>query len=682
MFLKKYILFCLLITLNTHADDIKNLLEDLNEYSDKNHLNMDYKPSDMTILYADDLEVLGINTLSKALDFVPGIQTFETTYFSSIVSVRGHTKPFSTFQNEIEFKIDGMSVASNYFENFPMSLIERIEISKGSDSIIYGKSGYVAVINIVTKNKNNVTLGTGSFDRRNGSFIINEKLDDSWDIKLDVYYLKHNKTVDAINGITTNSDYFGTTFNREKTSLEGKEDKAIGVLLKNGDFKISSRYIDAFKQNNYGFTGLLDFNDEGYTNYKTFVNEVSYDTFVSQNNSLETKLSFLQNNYQLNTFLYDIEPNTYGLYNPHYKVNYTEQESSLSFLMRNTTFDNHSIGYGLQASVFDITKNDYYTNADRLYEVGFLYEVVDPNGVKSKEYFPTQRELVKFSGNDGFVRDTSSKTNLSYFFNDKYDFNENLSFLFNLSLDDYESNEKQINYKIGTVYSDDNVNVYKLIFSQSNRNPSMVENYITGHSLILGNENLEAEEMQNAELMYIYQENSQKLKVNFFYSIYKNSIDLLKVNDNTMQYYNKEDDDIGYGAELEYRKNFENRSKLFFNGSYNIFKYKNNDLSINTPIVSKDTVKLGYIYPLNSKINVSILAKYYGVKEVLEDNDSIPSVILYDSGIQYNLSKNSRISLNVQNIFDKEYYYWGSSTTNEKMLREGRTFYTSFSYDF
>lgn len=673
--IKKYILLYLLITLNTQADDIKNLLEDLNEYSDKNHLNMDYKPLNMTILYAEDLEILGINTLSEALDFASGIQTFETTYFSSVVSVRGHTQPFNTFQNKIEFKIDGMSVSSNYFENFPISLTERIEISKGSDSIIYGKSGYIAVINIITKNKNNITLGTGSFDRRAGSFIVNEKLDDSWDIKLDTYYLKHNKSVDAINGILTNSADFGTTFNREKTSLEGKEDKSIGILLKNGNFRISSRYIDAFKQNNYGFTGFLDFNDKAYTNYKTFVNEVSYDAFITENNTLETKLSFLQNNYELDTFLYDIEPNNLRLYNPHYKVDYTEQESSLSFLMRNSTFDNHNIEYGMQASIIDVTKNDYYTNADSLYNVGTYIS-------DYKAYFPNQRELIKFSGNDGFVNNISLENNLSYFFNDNYIFNENLSFLFNLSLDDYESNETQMNYKFGTIYSNDNTNVYKLILSETNKNPSRVENYITGHSLISGDKKLEAEEMQNAELMYIYQQNSQKLKLNLFYSVYKNSIDLSKINDTTFQYYNKKNDDTAYGVELEYTKNFENRSKIFLNGSYNIFKYKNNSVNLNTPIISKDTVNLGYIYPLNSKINLSALAKYYGVKEVLEDNDSIPSVILYDLGIKYNLSKNSKISLNVKNIFDKKYYYWGSNTINERMLREGRIFYTSLSYDF
>lgn len=674
---KKYFVLFLFFSITLYSSDLENLLDDLNNYSDKNHLNIDYKASAMTVLYAEDLEILGITTLSEALDFVPGIQTFQTTYFSNIISSRGYSQPFNSFQDKIRFEIDGISVSSNYFENFPMSLVERIEISKGSASTIYEQSGYMAVVNIITKNKNNITLGTGSFDRRNGSFIINEKFDDSWNIKLDTYYLKHNKTVDAPNGETTNSVYFGTTFNRKKESLEGKEDKGIGVLLQNGNFKVSSRYIENFKQNNYGFAGYLDFNDDSYSEYKTFANQISYDTFITQNNSLETKLSFLQNNYQLNTFLYDFEPNNLGIYNPHYKIDYTQQESSLSFLIKNRTFSKHNIEYGTQVSILSVPKNNYYANVDNLYKLGFYIPSYNA-------YFPTQRELIKFSGNDGFLGDTNSRTNLSYFFNDKYNFDENLSFLFNLSLDDYDLNDKQMNYKLGTVYSNDDVNIYKFILSQTNRTPSMIEDSIVGHLIISGNNNLEAEKMQNAEIMYIYQQNTQKLKLNFFYSIYKNSIDLRQSDNNTLEYFNKSEDDTSYGVEAEYTKNFENRSKLLLGASYNIFKYKNEytNLDINTPLVSKDTINLGYIYPLNSKIVLSSLARYYGAKEVLENNDSIPSVVLFDLGTQYNFSKNSKISFNVKNILDKDYFYWGNNIADERMLREGRIFYTSLSYDF
>jgi iron complex outermembrane receptor protein len=558
-----------------------------------------------------------------------------------------------------------------------MSLVQRIEISRGSASTIYSQSGYLASVDIITKNNNNITLGVGSFDGRGGSFMINENLSDNWDVKFDGYYLKHNKRVDAPSGILTNSVDFGTTFDRKKESLEGKEDKSIGVLLQNGDFKISSRYIKSLKQNNYGLAGLLDFNEDGYTQYTTFINQISYDTFVSQNNSLETKLSFLQNNYIINTYLYDLEPNIFGIYNPHYKIDYTQEEKSLSFLIKNTTFEKHNIEYGMQASIISATKNDYYANVDNLYQYGLYVPIFNA-------YFPIQRELKKFSGDEGFLNNTKPRENFSYFFNDRYNFSKDLSFVFNFSLDDYESNQKQLNFKVGTVYTNDNTNIYKAMFSQTNRNPSLIENSLAGHFIISGNDKLKAERMQNAELMYIYQQHNEELKLNLFYTKYKNSIDLRQINNAVLEFYNKEKDDEGYGVELEYTRNFENRSKLLLAASYNIFNYNNEatNATINTPIVSKDTINIGYIYPWNSKVTLSSLTKYYGKKKLLNSDDSIDSVVLFDIGAQYSFSKNLKVSANIKNIFDTQYFYWGNNTTDETMLREGRTFYASISYDF
>lgn len=684
VFIKKLylkLLFLIIFNVNLFAEDIENLFDDVNNYTKNNNINIEYQPSAMTVLYAEDLEVLGITTLSEALDFVPGIQTYSSPSFTSSVSVRGFSQPLNVFQDKIKYKINGVSVSSNYFENFSISLIERIEISKGSASTTYSERGFVAIVNIITKsslaNRNSITLGTGSFDRRNFALSLNEKLDDSWNIGFDLYYLKHNKTVDAPSAILTNSEYFGTTFDRKKESLEGKEDLGLGLFLENDNFKISSRYINNYKQNNYGFTGFLDFNDEGYSEYKTFSNEISYDTFITQNNTIETKLGMLQNNYKLNTYLYKFEPNNLGIYDPHFKVDYTQRENYLSIVLKNRSFTNHEIDYGVYSSIVSIPKNNYYANVDSLYKFGLYIPSYN-------SYFPIQKELKKFSGKDGFLSNTDSREIFSYFISDKYNITENLSFLFNISIDDYELYEKQRNFKVGTVYSNDDINIYKFILSETNRTPSLIESSIVGHMLISENSDLEAEKMQSAEWMYIYQQINEKFKLNIFYSKYINAIDG-RAKDNILQYYNKTEDDNNYGIELEYIRNFENRSKLLLNGSYDIFEYKNKDnfnLDINTPAVSKSTINLGYIYPLSSKVTLSSLAKYYGSKELLGDNNPIPDVILFDMGMQYSFTKNAKISLNIKNILDKDYYYWGYNTTNEKMLREGRTWYTSLSYEF
>ncbi|WP_418178792.1 TonB-dependent receptor [Aliarcobacter lanthieri] len=674
MFFKIVFIF-LLLPIILFSQELENILDDLNKYSDKSNLNIDYKPTAMTVLYANDLQTLGINTLSEALNFVAGIQAFKTTSVNSIVSVRGYTQPLNSFQEKIKYRINGVSVSSNYFENFPISLIDRIEISKGNASTIYDQGGFVAVIDIITKNKSNIAFGIGSFDNKNFSLLLNEKLNDNWKLKLSTSYLKHNKKVDAPSAILTNSIDFGTNFDRKQESLEGIEDILIGASLENKNFKISSNYIKNNRQNNYGTTGLLDWSDDGYSKYEMFSNEITYDTFLNTNNILEMKIGSVQSNYKMNTYMYKFEPNNVGIYDPHFKVDYTQRESYISLLVKNTSFTNNKIEYGVYGSLIQIPKNKYYTNVDYLTGLGQYIPKYDA-------YFPIQKELKEFSGKQGFISDESSKTNMSYFLADTYSVNENLTLLANLGIDDYQDYKKLLNFRLGSVYSIDDINIYKFSISQANRNPSLIEDYFVGHIINSQDQALEAEKLQSVELMYIYQQNDEKLKLNLYYQKYINSIDGYRYKD-SLQYYNKKQDEYNYGAELEYSKNFENRSKVILNASFNSFAYKNSyeNLKIDTPIVSKITTILGYIYPINSKFTISPLIRYYGSKNLLNGN-KIGDIALLDLTLTHNISKDAKLYFGAKNILDKEYFYYGYNTKDEKMLREGTTWFVSFSYDF
>ena len=76
---------------------------------------------------------------------------------------------------------------------------------------------------------------------------------------------------------------------------------------------------------------LLDFNDDGYSKYETIASELKYVQDISQNNILESKIGFLQNNYQFNSYFYKLEPNNPGLYNPHFNLDFAQRDKYLSF---------------------------------------------------------------------------------------------------------------------------------------------------------------------------------------------------------------------------------------------------------------------------------------------------------------------------------------------------------------
>ena len=675
MYLKKLILF-FSFTISSFSQELGNLLDNLNNYSNKTNLNIDYKPTAMTVLYASDLETFGINTLGEALDFIPGIQTYSGTAFAPFISVRGQSQPLNSVYEKVGFFIDGISIGANNFENFPISLIDRIEISKGSTFGLNNPYSFVASINIITKssikNSNNISFQTGSFDKRFTSLSLSEKLG-SFDMGLGFYYLKDNKKVDAPSATLTTEE-FGTSFDRKKESLEGKEDVGFLLSFKNDNFEFSNRYIKSDRQNNYGFFNLLDFNDDGYSKYETIASELKYVQDISQNNILESKIGFLQNNYQFNTYFYKLEPNNLGLYNPHFNLDFAQRDKYLSFLIKNSTFNNHEIDFGVHLSRKSTVKNDFYTNVDEDYKIGSLI---------GSSYIPNTPHLTKLSGKDGNISDIEDKTNISYYFNDTYSYSENLTLSFLAKLDDFKEFDSAKSFKLGTVYSNDSKNIYKFILSKSSKTPSSMEDSMVGHLRVYGNKDLKNEEIESAELIYIYSDNKDKLKLNLFYSIYKNGIDSREFDTNKYKFINKSDDENNYGLELEYSKLFENRSKLFLNSSYNIFEYKNSyyNFDINTPVVSKLTTTLGFIYPLSSKFTISPLLRYYGDKNLLNGTE-IDDVLLTDLTLSYRFSKDSKLSFGAKNLFDQNYYYYGNKTKDEKMLREGRTWFTSFSYDF
>ncbi len=675
MYIKK-LFFPLIYPLSLISQELDNILNDLNEYSDKTHLNINYKPTAMTVLYGNDLESLGINTLSEALDFIPGIQTYSGTGSNSYISIRGQTQPFNTIYEKIGFFINNISIGPNYYQNFPISLIDRIEISKGSTLGLNNPHSFIANVNIITKssieNSNNISLQTGSFDKRFSSLSLNEKLG-SYNMGLGFFYLKDNKKVDAPSANLT-TEQFGTSFDRKKESLEGKEDIGFLLSFKNDNFEFSNTYIKSNIQNNYGFFNLLDFNDDGYSEYETISSELKYTKDISENNIFESKIGILENNYNFNSYFYKLEPNNIGLYNPHFGIDYTKREKYLSFLIKNKTFNNHEIDFGINVSRNSIVKNDFYTNVDEDYKIGSLI---------AGKYYPNSPNLTKFSGNDGNISNIDDKTNISYYINDTYSYTDNLTFSFLAKIDDFKDFDNSKSFKVGTVYSNDNTNIYKFILSKSSKIPSNTEDSMVAHLNLYGNEDLKNEDLKSAELIYIYSDNKDKLKLNLFYSIYENSIDIKEFETNKYTYMNESSNLDNYGLEAEYSKLFENRSKIFLNSSYNVFEYKNSsyNLDINTPIVSKFTTKLGYIYPITSKFTISPLLRYYGSKNLL-NGEEINDVLLTDLNLIHKFSKHSKLSFGVKNLFDQTYYYYGYQTKDEKMLREGKTWFTSFSYDF
>ncbi|SFV87411.1 Outer membrane vitamin B12 receptor BtuB [hydrothermal vent metagenome] len=114
---------------------------------------------------ADDIQATGANTFLDFLVTVPSVGLFNATGNTPAVFMRGSNS------NHTLVLIDGVSIhdisstggsAGYGLANISLNDIEKIEIIKGSGSVLYGSSAIAGVISIITKKSADGTHGTVS----------------------------------------------------------------------------------------------------------------------------------------------------------------------------------------------------------------------------------------------------------------------------------------------------------------------------------------------------------------------------------------------------------------------------------------------------------------------------------------------------------------------------------------
>lgn len=133
-------------------------------------------PSVASVITAEDIKAMGARTLEEALEYVPGLHSsISFNRHDSIFSVRGiHTDN----DPQALFLINGVSYNDSFTGGRPQSFrlgvenISRIEIIRGPGSAVYGADALSSVINVITKDADELagsTIGAryGSFDSSN-----------------------------------------------------------------------------------------------------------------------------------------------------------------------------------------------------------------------------------------------------------------------------------------------------------------------------------------------------------------------------------------------------------------------------------------------------------------------------------------------------------------------------------
>jgi len=168
----------------TEADEKEGLLEEVIITAQKREASMQDTPLSVTAITGDTMAAIGISNIEDFTFFVPGITV--TNDSMAIVNIRGigtsafgvATDPSSTVQ------IDGVYQARPTTGYQDMFDIERVELLRGPQGVLFGRNSTGGTLNIISKAPTDELEGSagvtfGSFNKRTFSGTMSGALSDN-----------------------------------------------------------------------------------------------------------------------------------------------------------------------------------------------------------------------------------------------------------------------------------------------------------------------------------------------------------------------------------------------------------------------------------------------------------------------------------------------------------------------
>jgi outer membrane receptor protein involved in Fe transport len=217
-------------------------------------------PVSISAFSADDIAEYGVNDISKLSDFAPNF-SYET--FGGRIGAEGDTaRPVIRGQSNIlgegnaSFFVDGIPYSESIL-SFPIEAVERVEIIKGPQAALFGRSTFAGAINLITKRGTNDFRNTASLRLAS---------DDDYEVNLSssgplsedkVFYFIHGRYYDYGGQYTNELD--GTDVGQEQSfginaALEFKAGDNLTIIARGGyneddDGLPAQRVQDRFSNN-------------------------------------------------------------------------------------------------------------------------------------------------------------------------------------------------------------------------------------------------------------------------------------------------------------------------------------------------------------------------------------------------------------------------------------------------
>ncbi len=567
------LIFVGVVLSNAFADDEEALIElygneDVISIATGSVQPISKAPAVATVVTAKDIKEMGATDIDEALESVPGLHVSRRAQgYLPVYTFRG---VYDVNNPQVLMLVNGISVNNLFvgdrgqvWGGMPVENISRIEVMRGPGSAIYGADAFSGVINVITKESNEIDgfdAGSrlGSFDTQDAWMQYGGDMG-GFDVALSAEFRDtdgHDEDVTAdaatIQGTSLAQDSVNTgtqNFDLRADISKGNWRLRSG-LQQRKDFGTGAGVAEALDPNGElesdRFNADLTYHNPEFTESWDVKAQVSYfDTSqeVSDDINLFPANSFLPGPVLIGPFPNGIIGNP-EVWERHTRYNLTGLFSG---------FKNHSVRSGIG-----------YTNQD-IYKVKEEKNFgLDGNGVPIIPGSPP----VDVSDSPAVFLPEKHRNNSFAFVQDVWNFANDWELTAGLRYDDYNDFGDTWNPRLALVWSARHDLTAKLLYGQAFRAPSFAEFYNQNNPVALGNAQLDPEEMETLELAFDYQpQDHLRFGLNLFTYKWDGIIRFTSDPIGTLTAQNIAEQE-GYGAEFEFDWRINRALKVVSNYAY------------------------------------------------------------------------------------------------------------------
>ncbi len=623
-------------------------------------------PAIMSVITAKQIKQMGFRTLTEALDIVPGFDIIWSETGEREIAVRGI---LDTNSQKVKVLIDGHSINEPHsggiswqYDDLVVENIKRIEIIRGPGSALYGQNAFLAVVNVITKDTDDIdgfqlTTSGGAFDTQNYNMLFGKEYGDLAVSGFFDYFDTngHSEKVeqDIIFG-TPGSQSPGRSHNRrEKTDLNLK--------LSYNNLEIKSKYTKKRREDYIGVANALG-NDSMIRSTQMFT-ELTYKLALGEKLNILPRLYYDQFNY--NPFL---ERRPDGV---------TGFPDGLQGQVRHKQ---RTIGFENQFN-YNLFKGNELT-------FGFQYEWIHQHDIKSTEFTFHPITNAPLASPQDFSKDLpftrkATRHIMAFYLQDEWNITKDIDLTVGVRHDRFTRFEGTTNPRFGLIWRFIEDAHLKLLLATAFRAPNFQELFLTNNGSREGDPNLDPEKINTFEFGLGYNFTKHiRGNINYFYNRIRDRIIL----DKTLspdKFVNSGGARV-LGVEAELKADYGNDNYAFANYAFQKGEETRNRNRLPDVPVHKANLGVNVGFWKYANANVNTLISGPRPRENGDTRRKIPSYALVNlTVITKNFMDNFEIKSSVFNLFDKSYEDPSPiDTVPTDYPQPGRSFIVELRYQF